>query len=245
MKIKITAFCVAALAVLLGLVWNASKAEPPSPQDVKAQMEEKERSVGLTLRERVRLAKLEGRQKISVPASFSSRHYAGFSNFDTAAAVYTAVIAEPVAAVSYVGSDGLIVTSYKFKTGEVLSEPGSSNYPSTFNGDIRPELLPLEKGEFIVSVLGGTATVDGVEVTVKYDDYEPISLSRRYLMLLDFDTTKRVGGMDMGPLSVLAINDDGTLETLDGGRHKIKKEVDARFGNSVERLKAHLKKRGG
>lgn len=91
---------------------------------------------------------------------------------------------------------------------------------------------------------GGTKEVDGVEVTEKYDELELFSLGKEYLLFLNFDTTRTVGGLGMGPTSALEIGPGGTLNTLDRKpSHDIKRTIDSRFGNSVEALKSYLKSR--
>lgn len=223
-----------------------SRAEPKQPQQQVAELDEKDQKSGLSLKERIRLAKLKGQKRLIYKAwSLSSKDYISFRDLDEATASYTVVIAQPVAEVSFVSPADEVVTNYKFKVHEVLSEPPSpKSAPDTFNGDIRPELLPLQEGEFVLGALGGSLTVDDVEVTSKFDDFEPFSSNKKYLMFLDFDSSKRVAGMEMGPLSALVINDDGTLQTLDGKTtHAIKRALDSQFGNSVTRVKAVIQQR--
>lgn len=250
MKFKILALAVILTAAGIFMLMSASKAKQKSqdPQKIKVrqieELEAQDKKHGLTLRERVKLAKLRNEQKITVRSSHNATFYLGFADMDTAAAVYTIVIAKPVAAASLLSEEELIVTLYRFKTIEVLSEPDPSKHPYTFSGNFHHELGTFESGDFLVSTRGGTANIDGVEVTTKYDDFDIFSLDKEYLLFLDFDTTKTVGGMDMGPLGALEINGDGTLDTLDKQQsHDIKQVIDSRFGNSVETLKAHLKSR--
>lgn len=243
MKVNTSAWVIFILAgSVICVVLGASRAKDQSPQDKALALEKKEKTDGLSLVEYAELAKLKGRSSIVVPKSLSATHYAGFKDLKTASAAYTVLIARPVAAASYVEEGGVISTSYKFETLEKLSEPAPFKHQSTFNGELPSDLLPLGKDEFVVGVRGGTATVNGVAVTTRYGGYEPFSLFKRYLLFLDFDTTGRVGGMDMGPASALAINDDGTLETSDNRQHRIKREVDAQYNNSIDQLMTALRK---
>jgi len=242
----VTLFILAVLIATGCIALAVSKAEPKTSEQELSRLEEKDNKIGLSLRERVRLAKLKGQKKLTFTAwSLSSMDYVSFPGVDTALSVYTVVIAQPVAEVTYVSPAGEIVTNYKFKIYEVVSEPPASKYPpEPFNGNIRPELLPMQEGEFVVGALGGTATVDGVEVTSKFDNFEPFSLHKKYLLFLNFDSTKTVGGMGMGPLSALAINDDGTMQTLDGNpTHSVKRSLDSQFGNSVSQVQIGLRHR--
>lgn len=225
-----------------GVVMTATTAHPKSPRQQIAELEEKGKSIGLTLKERAQLAKLKGERKLFVRQSYGTIFNVEFQDMQTTAAVYSVVIAEPVAATSLLSKDGFIVSLYKFKTLELVSEPPPSKFPFTFSGTPPAELLPFSEGEFQVTLRGGTVDLDGVEVTTRYDDYEPFSMPGKYLLFLEFDTTRRVGGMGMGPLSALSIGEDGTLTTLDKKPHKIKQDIDRNFGNSIAQLKTHLKR---
>lgn len=236
---------VLAVASVVAFI-SASKAKPKPTRQQISELEEKERKAGLVLKERALLAKLKGEQKITYTAwSLSSKDYVSFSGVDAALAVYTVVVAQPVAETTYVSREGEIVTNYKFRTLETISEPPPNRFaPGPFDGEVRAELLPLESGEFVVGRLGGTSSVDGVEVTAKFDDFEQFSLFKPYLLFLSFDSTKRVGGMEMGPLSALAINEDGTLGTLDRRPDReIKRGLEEAFGDSAALVKAGLKRR--
>ena len=123
MKSKLVALLfVLAVACVVAFI-NASKAKPKPVRQQIEETEAKDKAQGLTLQERVRLAKLRNQQKITVSMSYGTSMYVGFSDMDTAAANYTIVIARPVAAVARLDEDGRIGTSYRFKTVEVLSEP--------------------------------------------------------------------------------------------------------------------------
>jgi hypothetical protein len=93
----------------------------------------------------------------------------------------------------------------------------------------------------MVTVGGGTKEIDGVEFTMKYDDYELFSLGKEYLLFLQFDTTGRLGAIQMGPMGALKIGDDGKLETMGDSEAEAVKEMIARFGNSLHSLRAFLK----
>lgn len=245
MRVKAVALGVTVILAVAFVVAlsSASKAkQAPARQQIE-EMEARRERQGLTVREHVKLAKLRNERKVTIRSSYGTILHLGFTDMETAVAVWTIVVARPVAEVSRLDENGYIKTSYKFQTVETLSEPGPSKWPSTFSGELPPELGAFGDGEYMVTVRGGTKEIDGVEVTMKYDDYELFSLGKEYLLFLEFDTTKRVGGLAMGPLSGLEIGADGTLSTLDRrDSHEIKQKLDSRFGNSVEALKAFLKR---
>lgn len=244
MNSKALVLSIISLVAGAAIVITASNAQRKSPQQQISDLEEKEKRAGLMLKEHVKLAKLRGQQKLFIPKSYNASFYPSVRNVDVAAAVYTIVIAQPTAMTSRLNDQGQIVTSYKFRTIEVLSEPASQKFPFTFSGSFPPELQPFGEGEFLLTTSGGTLEVDGIEVTTKYDDFELFSLNGKYLLFLDFDTTKKMGGMDMGPLSALGVKEDGSMATLDNQEsHEIKQVINSRFGNSIERLKNHLQNR--
>jgi hypothetical protein len=242
MKFKLIALSVILAAATGAVIFGVSKANQKPDQQQIEELEARGKKYGLTLGERVKLAKLRNERKITIQKSYSTSMYGGFGDMETAAALCTIVVARPVAAVSRLDERGQIETSYKFETVETLSEPGASRWPFTFSGELPSELGSFRKGGFLVTTLGGTKEIDGVEVTSKYDDFELFSIGKEYLLFLEFDTKRTVGGLKMGPLGAMEIGGDGTLSTLDRrGSHDFKQMIDARFGNSVGALKTFLK----
>jgi len=242
MRVKLIALSIILTAAVAAALIGASKAKPKPAQQQIEELEAGAKSHGLTLGERVRLAQLRNERKITITNSYSTSTYSEFPDMETAAALCSIVVARPVAAVSRVDDEERIVSSYRFQTVEVLSEPRAPEMTYTFNGTVPPELGRFQEGDFLVTVLGGTKDVDGVEVTSKYDDFELFSVGKEYLLFLNFDTTKTVGGLSMGPLGALEIGGDGTLSTLDRRpSHNIKQMIDSRFGNSFDVLKSFLK----
>lgn len=241
MRVKLIALFVILAAAAGAVIFGVSKAnQKPDHQQVK-ELEARGEKYGLTLRERVKLAKLRNEPKITIQKSYSTSSYSTASDIEAAVALYTIVVAKPVTVVSRVNEDEQIVSSYKFQTIDVLSEPVRPS-SVTFSGTLPPELGDFRSGDFLVSIWGGTKEVDGVEVTTKYDDFDPFSIGREYLLFLQFDTSKTVGGLAMGPLSALEIGDDGTLDTL-GSRQSnaVKQMINPRFGKSFGSLKTYLK----
>ena len=242
MRVKLITLSVILAAAAGAVIFGVSKAEQKPDQQQIEELEVRGKKYGLTLGERVKLAKLRDERKITIQSSYGNSTYSVPGDMETAAALYTIVVAKPVAAVGRLNEEERIVTSYKFQTVETLSEPGPSKWPFTFSGELPPELGAFGDGEYMVTIRGGTKEIDGVVVTVKYDDFELFSIGKEYLLFLDFDTTKTVGGLAMGPLGALEIGDDGTLDTL-GSRQSnaVKQMIKPRFGNSFGSLKSYLK----
>jgi hypothetical protein len=244
MRVKFIAPALLLTAAFVGVLINASKAKPVPVQQQVEELEARRKAYGLTFREHVKLAKLRNERKLTLQRPYGMHSIP--KDMETAAALYTIVVARPVAAVSRINEEEQISTSYKFQTVETLSEPDTSKpskkWPFTFSGELPPELGAFGDGEYMVTIGGGTKEVDGVEVTMKIDDFELLSVGKEYLLFLEFDTTRRVGSLAMGPLGALEIRDDGTLDTL-GERESnaVKQMINPRFGNSFESLKTFLK----
>lgn len=241
MRVKLITLAVILAAVIGALIFSISKAKQKPDQQQIEELEARGKKYGLTLGEQVKLAKLRNERKITIHKSYNSSSYSVARDIETAAALYTIVVARPVAVVSRVNENEQIVSSYKFQTIEVLSEPVSPS-SITFSGNIPPELGMFQSGDFLVSTLGGTKEVDGVEVTTRYDDFDLFSVGQEYLLFLELDKTRTVGGLAMGPLSALEIGNDGTLDTLGSRQSNVVKQIiNPRFGNSFGSLKTYLK----
>jgi hypothetical protein len=92
MKIKaLTLTAIATPIAAIGLVMTASTAPSKITQQEIAALEAKEKH-GLTLRDKAKLAKLRGQHKLFIPRSHGTTLYVGFSDMETAAANYTAVL---------------------------------------------------------------------------------------------------------------------------------------------------------
>lgn len=244
MKARIITAVVLVLLVTAGvIVVSSSRATQASSQERIAQLEAAEQMHRLSLKQRIELAKLKGQTKLLHKSSYANADYPDVAGFDAALNLFTVVLAQPVASAGYVNRAGEIGTSYKFKTLEVLSRPAAPQTPPTFSGIIHPDLQPLADDEFIVSMPGGKASIDGVEVTEKYDDLDSFDTTKRYLLFLTFDASGKIGGMSLGPMSALIVNDDHSVSTLDKKDNTLKRGMDAEYGNSVERLKTHLRKK--
>lgn len=244
-KAVVAAALVCSAIVVVVAQSSSQNRQNPTSQEV-AQLEGKEQKGGMTLKERARLARSRGQQKLTLDRP--NDPVIEFTDFESALSNHTAVIAQPTASTSYiVEGNGLnsldeIVTCYKLKTLEKLSESARSEYPAP--GGATSPLRPLAEGEFITCHVGGTVNVEGVEVTAKKPKYPSLSLDKSYLLFVKFDATGQVANMPMGSMVSLPLNEDGTFELTDWQPGLLKEKVGNQYGRSVEHLKDDLKRIG-
>lgn len=199
------------------------KQEPPQPN---------------TLRWYVEKAKKEGKHKISMPPPMSD--YAGADDPpDEILANADVVIAQPIDSHTGIVGDSSIVTWYKFKVIETLSEGiHCQRCPDRKPPD---ELLPVNEDEFILSRVSGTATIDGVEISVEHRKSPLYSKDKKYLLFL-VKSPNGTPDLLVGPAAVFTVNPEGTLEPINDRPHRLKEVIKQRFNYSVEQLKQHVKK---
>ena len=230
MKIKLLILVLfGAAVILIGLIHTAStvqKQHPPYKDRLKWYAKQ---------------AKSEGRNKITIPADVVE--YLGSAGTITAEQAFASssvVIAHLVAKESYARND-YVLTWNKFVIDEVLSEAtelpckdcGPSAPPSSF--------LPLQSGEFLIAKRGGSVAVDGVTIEQTDNAFPDYDFNQRYLLLVVLQpkgTAWTIGG----PVGVFRlINNDKAMPVRES-EHRIHKDFKEKYGNSLERLRQHLKK---
>ncbi len=232
MKIKLIALVLLGAGVIaVGLVRTAStiqkKPLPPYEDRLKSLAKE---------------AKSEGRKKIRVPTPVIE--YLGSAGTITAEEAFTActvVIAHLVSKESYDRNDD-IKTWNKFAIDEVLSEATELPCPTCGPSDPPATLLPLHSGEFVIPKTGGTINIDGVEIEQSGDGFPAYEFNQKYLLLINLypnGTAITVGG----PVGVFRILDNDKVIPVKESDHRILKDFKEKHGNSLERLRKHLKDR--
>ena len=183
-------------------------------------------------------AKAEGKNRINIRAPFGE--YAGAeSPPDEVLADATVVIAQPIDSYTYAPNEEDIVTYYKFKVEETLKEaPPCTRCPDRTPPD---EILPVNEGEFLLGMYGGTMSVDGVQVSMFEPGFPPFSKNKKYLLFLRKSTNGTVSLL-VGPSGAYGVSPEGAIEPINGRPHPLKEAIAQRFNGSVEQLKQHLKK---
>ena len=187
-------------------------------------------------------AKNQGRQKVTMPAPLLE--YMGGAKTITAEEVFSdfsVVIAHLVSQQSY-PQNADIKTWNKFAIDEVLSDAKDLPCPTCKLSDPPATLLPLNSGEFLMSKAGGTVNIDGVNIEQIDETFPEFEFNQKYVLLIKLysnGTAWTVGG----PVGVFKIlHNDKVLPVRESG-HQIQKDFKEKHGNSLERLRAHLKRR--
>ena len=187
-------------------------------------------------------AKKEGRKEITIPADVVE--YLGSAGTITAEEAFSSssvVTAHLVAKESYPRND-YIITWHKFMIDEVLSEAkelpctkcGPSDPPSTF--------LPLKSGEFLIAKGGGSVVIDDVKIEQTDQAFPEYEFKQTYLLLLVLQPTGTAWTMG-GPIGVFRVIKNDKVEPVRESEHRIHKDFKETYGNSLERLRKHLKQK--
>jgi len=224
-KILGVALVIAALTSV-GVIRSASKRQDANPQDDR---------VG-TYKERLQRAKARGDRKMLSGGVIPLYAHV---EFDQALEIYDLVIGEFVSSKSFATDDnGTIVTWYKFKVHETLSQ--AKRRVSKIDSP-PAELLPLGSDEILIWKTGGTVEIDGMEIEMQNLEFPPFENSKKYLLVLALDPAKQAGTVEVGPSGALLVQFDDTVEPAAKNRTHFKREIDNRYGASVSKLREKLK----
>lgn len=184
-------------------------------------------------------AKKERKNNAVIPAPIVE--YIGTADGpDAVFSTYSLVVAKPLDEVTSALNDEEIVTWYKFKVIETVSQrPPCSGCPAVEPPESMP---PLNEDEFLIAKYGGTLSVDGVNLTTEEAGFPPFSKDKSYLL---FILKNPSGGATLwaGPDGAFVLNPDETVEPLNKNPHPVKDEIRARHGNSLPRLRQHVNTR--
>ena len=231
MKIKLIALVLLGVGVLaFGVIRSAST------------LQQKDAPYKDRLKWYAKEAKTQGRQKVTVAAPVVE--YLGGAGTITSEEAFsssTVVIAHLISKQSYPRNND-IITCNKFAIDEVLSEAKELPCPACLPLDPPSNMLPLKPGEFLISKNGGKVNIDGVEIEQNdrdFPDYEP---NQKYLLLINLypaGTARTIGG----PVGVFKILQNDEILPLRESEHKIRKDIKEKYGNSLEALRKHLKRK--
>lgn len=193
-----------------------------------------------TLKWHVKKAKEKGQAR--VVASTPVYNYAAVRSLEEALSYFRVAIVSPVEKKSYVQSERNVTTWYKFRVVEDLSASKAQGCSTCGSlPDPPAEMLPLKDDEILIPKAGGTVMLDGVEVIKEEGDFPQFSMSKEYLLFFEPDLSRGIARLSLGPAGVFPINPDGSLEGINRKGSLIKSDLEVRFNNSVNDLKAKLK----
>ena len=168
--------------------------------------------------------------------------YEGVDTLDGAIARYTIVEATPIAKQSYVLDDFNIGTWYKFRIDSMIKQnplPACTSCTTITNP---PGDMPLGAGEMLLIHPGGTQLVNGVTFTFTVPEFPDFNLQQKYLLFVDYDASRGVAAVSVGPPGVYRVDSYGNLS------HIYEPETDdaigsglfTQYGNNINNFKNAL-----
>jgi hypothetical protein len=225
---------LAIVAILLALAVAGSVSIIKNSKETGQAAKEIEKTTNRhTLKSLAKKAKETGKNVVVIPAP--QIEYAGEADDpDFVFSNYSSVVAQPVESKSYALATDKIVTWYKFKILETLSQrPPLSDLPTA---ELPQDLLPLNEDEFLVATIGGSLSIDEVNVVMNNSELPPFSMDQRYLLFV----SKNPSGFAIlwaGPTGAYTITPDDRIVSVNDRAHPIKEALKRRFRGSVRQLR--------
>jgi len=163
-----------------------------------------------TLKWHAQQAKQKGLRKLTLanPLGF----FASANSLDEVLAAYSVLVATPMAKAVEIDSGRQILTIYKLQVLRRLADHPPA--PDTLQRQIPAAFGRLQDNEIVVTQYGGTAVVDGVEITQNDPKFPLMVEGRRYLLFLMFDSTGKVGELQLGPEAILEVDQAGLFKPM-------------------------------
>jgi hypothetical protein len=161
-------------------------------------------------------------------------------SFEKAREIYSVVIAEPVEKKSDLVNENKITTWYKFEINEVLSERPTyvcSSCPTPAS-PAQGEFL-LEPNQFIINKVGGTVTIDGVDVTMIDRDLPNFEIGQKYLLFISKNPSG-VATFGAGPAGVFQLSKDGTISPMGPKETPLSEGLNRVSGRQLGSLKVFI-----
>ena len=236
MKTKIIIVMAALCLAIFGLIATRS-GSVAQQQSREQQIIEDQRG---TLAERAQRARARGQRRlvISTPIVPPAR----VRDLDQALSYFTVVVAEPIEQRTYPHDQYDLISWYRFRVVENLTPETHTGCLLCSDIEIPNELLPVNEDEILVPRYGGTLMLDGIEVVQLDRRFPQFIMGQRYLLFLSLDTSRRMGIMQVGPDGTFAVN-NGNLQAITNREHPIRGGLATQHGNSLERLRAHIRAR--
>jgi hypothetical protein len=179
----------------------------------------------------------EGKDKVVIDGPIVE--YAGQNmSLEEALQYSSVVVARPVQGNSYLDDANHVVTWYRCRIEEtfaIRNAQACDTCPSP--SDPPSDLLPASEQEFLLLKIGGTATVNGVEVTMRDIDIPKFELQRKYLMFLLL-MPNRTAILSGGPTGIFRVREMDDLEPM-AKSSRLKSEMQDRFELRLSRFRAY------
>jgi len=164
---------------------------------------------GATLSGKAALALARGESEVNLVSHDS---FEGVDSLEEALSRYTVIEATPISKNSYILDQYSIGTWYKFRIHRTIKQnplPACSDCSSM--PDPPADQLPLNWDEIMVLHGGGIQIVEGVTFHVTVPDFPDFTLNQRYLLFIDYDASKKVAFVSVGPPGIYIVNGFGNL----------------------------------
>ena len=185
-------------------------------------------------------AKAEGKTAIDI-GNFVSPGIVDLS-LESAIQVHSLVLAQPLAANSYVESGRSIVTWHKFRLLELISRREARPFELSLKDvpqDIYPnELLPLGPKEFLVLRGAGAVIVDGVVVSSGKENSPEFSSPQPVLLFVSLDRLGQVAKLPLGGKGVFHIAEQDKIRPLVEVGNPVASDIRYLHQNSLRRIRA-------
>lgn len=230
MKVKL----VTALALLASAALSLMFTNTPSRGQQARGRSNREALNSKSLSERVRQVKAKGGTQVSLPGPIPM--YDDVDDLNEALTLYDVVIAHPIDKISIAPDERNIMTFYKFKIDEVLSQRENIKTACCDIEKAPVALPPLKPKEFYLQAGGGTLLFEGINVSVE-EEFGDLLKHQKYLLLLSLNPSSNIGLVKLGPSGVFALDSTGVLETLSKKPDVLSRQLEEQYGKSLARLK--------
>ena len=223
--------CLVTIATLGNIVW--SRPDPSQSTNQRAQWKDP-----TTLRSRVEKEKAKGNRRVEFPAPVIE--YAEETDLEEVIAKTTVVLADVLEKHSRQVDPGNIFTFYRLGVIETLSQPTTPPCCNPKEEDFPTDLPSLGSNEIYFAGVGGTITLDDVELTVT-EDYRELRPNGRYLLFLSTTESGKFSIGKLGPRAVFKVSGDGRLESHLRSL-KFGSELQSKAGNSLSGLRSEIRR---
>lgn len=234
-KLAIVVVLVASIVAVVGITTSQNLTN----RQLK-DLEGKEKSDKLTIKERAELAKIRGLKQATAPG-IATLHPVAASpeEIDQLMPRYTVLLAEVVEEFSSLSDPRTLQSWYKFRTLDTLSQaPPRQSFAVR---QVPAQFQQLKDDEFLVPGAGGALTMDGVEVIQNDETIPRFKKNRKYLLLLSLNPATRVAELALGPQSILPVKNDHSLDSL-ANQHTLQQAIRKFHNSSLDQLKRNIHK---
>lgn len=169
--------------------------------------------------------------------------YLGVDDLNEATSEYSLFVGELVATSTvWDEASDSIETWYKFTTNERLTQRAYSACMYCSPPTLPSSLLPLQQGEFLVPLSGGSVMIDNVVVEQVLPNFTAMVTGQKYLLFLNFNESNKVGNLSLGPYGALLVTSENTFAPVmsipQGYTDVISSGLTTQYNNSLSQLRA-------